>query len=663
MSLLTITKVSLSFTGKRIFDEIGFHVAPRDRIGLIGPNGSGKTTLLRLIMGKVSPDNGDVRVGKGFRVGYLPQDVRDTLSGPLLQSVVGSAPGRIQMKKELKNVEKYLKTTPDKEEQTRLAERLAEIHQEINQLELKYPRHEAEKILLGLGFELSEFKTPVFLLSGGWKMRAALASLLYQKPDLLLLDEPTNHLDIPSVHWLEQFLQGFDGAMILVSHDREFLNRQINRIISFESEGMKIYAGNYDFYLRAHEEERNSLEAKARKQEQRVKEAEKFIQRFRAKASKARQAQSKIKLIDKMELVKTFRKEKVTRFSFPHVPRSGRVAVSFEGVSKRFDEKILYENLNLTVLRAERIAIIGPNGSGKTTLLRMLAGEIDPDKGKIRLGHGVSIGYFAQHHSDMLNPQKTVIQEVYEVVPDESIGFVRGVCGAFLFSGEDVDKTIGVLSGGEKARVSLAKLLVKPGNLMVMDEPTNHLDISSSESLIRALTDYNGTLLFVSHNQSFINSLATKIWDIRNGEVVEYPGNLDEYYYHIARQEKGSPEGMKECPNSTDAERKDYRKRNHNRKKEKREQAERRQLIHDTLKPVLKEVERLEGRIVELEARQGEMEKTLAEPDAFSDKKRGVLLLSEYKAIREELDAHLLKWEQSQERLEAIKRDLGVNEQ
>ena len=490
-------------------------------------------------------------------------------------------------------------------------------------------------------------------------MRAALASLLFQRPDLLLLDEPTNHLDIPSVRWLEQFLQDFDGAMILVSHDREFLNRQIRRMISFEPEGMRSYSGDYDFFLKARDEERKAIEARAKKQDQRVKEAEKFIERFRSKASKARQAQSKIKLLEKMELVKTHRREKVTRFSFPEVPRSGRVVMSITGMSKGFGGISLYEDLNLTVLRGERIAIIGPNGCGKTTLLRMVAGEFEPDAGSLSPGHGVTMGYFAQHHSDMLDSRKTVLQEVYGIVPEMTVSFVRNVCGAFLFSGDDVDKVIGVLSGGEKARVSLAKLLVKPGNLMVMDEPTNHLDISSSEALISALSDYNGTLLFVSHNQSFINRLATKIWDIRGKGVVEYPGNLNEYEYHTANIQGKSPDGSGQRKNGDEG---SSAKKSQDRKREKRAEAQRRQLIYDVLKPIQTEVERLETRIEGLEARKETIEKTLADPELFSDKNRSVPLLSEYKALREELDALLLKWEQDQDKLEAIKKDLGTED-
>ncbi|MBK5100210.1 MAG: ABC-F family ATP-binding cassette domain-containing protein, partial [Desulfobacteraceae bacterium] len=587
--------------------------------------------------------------------------VQEALSGPLLQSIIESVPRRVHLENELQRTEHSLKTAQGRQEQASLAERLTEIHQQIHQMESQFPPYEAEKILTGLGFETSEFGMPVSSLSGGWKMRAALASLLYQDPDLLLFDEPTNHLDIPSVRWLEQFLQGFKGAMILVSHDREFLNRQVNRTISLEPEGMKSYSGNYDFFLKTREEEKQSIEARARNQEQKIKEAQKFIERFRAKATKARQAQSKIKLVKKIELVQAAQRQKEIRFSFPPVTRSGREVVSTKGLCKGFGEKILYRGLDLIVLRGERIAIIGPNGSGKTTLLRMVAGEIEPDEGSIALGHGVSMGYFAQHHSDMLDPQKTVLDEISQVVPDGSISFVRGVCGAFLFSNKDVDKPIRVLSGGEKARVALGKLLVKPGNLMVMDEPTNHLDIVSSERLIDALEEFGGTLLFVSHNQSFINRLATKIWDIRGGRIVEYPGNLHEYYDHLARMEKEEARDSKhEGPGKKNHVHKTSENERPTRKAQKRQRAEKRRVIHETLKPVLAKLTRLEERIAELESRQKEIEKTLADPEVFKNKDKSVPLLNEYHEVRKELDSLLNKWEQGQGELESLKTNLGL---
>ena len=659
MSLINIIKVSLTFVDREIFSEIGFQVETGDRIGLVGPNGSGKTTLLRLLNGEVSPDKGEVRLTRGVRMGYLSQDVQETLSGPLLRSVLDAVPGRVELVRELAHTERALRDASGSETQSRLAESVAELHQKVSALDTHYPPHEAEKILMGLGFLTTDFDRPVATLSGGWKTRAALASLLYQRTDLLLLDEPTNHLDIPSVRWLEQFLQDFGGALVLVSHDREFLNRQVRRVVSFEPEGMRSYAGNYDFYLKAREEERKLLEAKARKQDQKVKEAQKFIDRFRSKATKARQAQSKLKLLKKIEMVETHKREKTVRFSFPEVSRSGRDVVSLRGIAKGFGGPPLYRNLDLTVLRGERVAIIGANGSGKTTLLRMIAGELEPDEGTVSLGHGVDMGYFAQHHSEMLNPANTILEEVYHIVPNQSLSFVRGVCGAFLFSGGDVDKPVSVLSGGERARVSLARLLVKPGNFMVMDEPTNHLDLSSSEVLIRALADYNGTLLFVSHNQSFVNTLATKIWDIRGGEVAEFPGNLNDYYRHLERMEAEAgkaPSGRRAGDGGED----DPGQKAASRKDQKRERAEQRRRVQDALKPLNAELERVETRIEELETRQGELEKVLADPDLFSDKERSVPLMKEYKKVREEQERLLVQWEKCQTKLEAARETLGV---
>lgn len=656
MSLITISKLSLSFLGRELFHEIGLQVEPGERTGLVGPNGSGKTTLLRLIAREISPDEGEITRAKGTRIGYLPQDVRTALSGTLLQSVLDSVPGRMELKEKIARAEETLKNCPHEKDQLRLAAHLAALHQEMSDLDVRFPPHEAERILSGLGFMEGEFAFPVSRLSEGWKMRAALASLLYQRPDLLLLDEPTNHLDIPSVHWLEQFLQTYKGAMVLVSHDRDLLNRQISRIISLEPEGMRGYRGNYDSFLTAREEEKKTREAQARHQEQRVREAQRFIERFRAKASKARQAQSKIKLLRKMELVESYRPHKTIHFSFPPVERSGREVVAIRGVAKGFNEKGLYTNLNLTVLRGERIAIIGPNGSGKTTLLRMIAGELNPDQGEISLGHKLSTSYFAQHHLDMLDPGKTIIEEVSTSASDDTIGRVRNTCGAFLFSGDDVDKSIGILSGGEKARVSLAKLLVAPGNLMLMDEPTNHLDLISSEILIDALADYKGTMIFVSHNQSFVNRLATRIWDIRGGEIEEYPGNLYEYYDHLegvsassasAFEDQLAPAPQGEKPKG-------------NRKAQRREEAEKRRRIRAVLKPIEDRLMGLEKRIAELEKRQKELEAILSDPEIFTDEDQGVSYMNEYREVRDKLNELMGRWEFGQGELEAAKRELGL---
>lgn len=659
MGLVNIRNLSISFLGKALFHEIGFQVESNERVGLVGPNGSGKTTLMRLLTGEVSPDKGEIKIARGTRVGYLPQDVHETLSGTILQATLEAVPNRVRLGKELKVVEQALRNNPNEEDQVKLAARLAQIHQEIGDLDGTFPVHKAEKILAGLGFKPDDFHERVDVLSGGWKMRAALASLLYQNPDLLLLDEPTNHLDLPSVHWLEEFLQDYKGAMILVCHDKDFLNRQIRRVVSFEPEGLRSYSGNYDFYLKAREEEKKSLEAKARNQEQRVKEAKKFVNRFRAKASKARQAQSKIKLIHKMDLIKTHKAQKAVRFSFPEVSRSGRDVVALDGVSKSFDKKNLYSDLDLRLFRGERVAVIGPNGSGKTTLLRMVAGELAPDQGRIHFGSGVVMSYYAQHHSEMLNPGKTILEEVYQAVPHQTISFVRGVCGAFLFSGEDVDKSIGVLSGGERARVSLAKILVKPGNLLVMDEPTNHLDIISSEILIDALADFNGTLFFVSHNLSFVNRLATKIWDIKDESIFEYPGRLNEYYDHLLREEQRAQVPDKKEKSGVSSENPSLEEIS-NRKLQRKEKAERRRLISDTLKPVREKLNELEARIDDLEARKKDLEGRLTDPDTFKDKEISVPLLNEYGEVKRKMEELLGRWEYQHEKLESEEKKLGL---
>jgi ATP-binding cassette, subfamily F, member 3 len=669
MGLVTVIGLSQHFAGRDIFENVGFGIESGDRIGLIGPNGSGKTTLLRLLAGEISPEGGEIRVSKGARVGYLPQDLPDIFVGPLLPAVLNGVPGRAELVAECERVEAELNMVSGVELQAAMAQRIAELHLEMSRLELQFPRHEAEKILEGLGFKTEDFERPVSTLSGGWKMRAALAALLYQKPDLLLLDEPTNHLDIPSVRWLTQFLGGFKSAMVLVCHDREFMNRQVRRIISFEEEAVRCYTGDYDSYLKMREQETEGLEAAARNQEQKVKAAQKFIERFQYKASKARQAQSKIKLLKKMELIETYRRPKRIHFSFPDFPESGRVVLTIADLGKGFGSKTLYRDLNLSILRGERVAVIGANGCGKTTLLKMVAGEMVPDQGKITVGHGTKMAYFAQHHSEMLNAENTVLQEVYREVPHERLAFVRNVCGAFLFSGEDVDKPVGVLSGGERARVSLAKILVNPGNFMVMDEPTNHLDLFSAEILIDALSRYKGTLMFVSHNQSFVNRLATKILDVRDGRVIEYPGTLDEYYEHLERieaakvdvaSEKAGKKGSMQGVEIDDRDGIRSENTRDGRKLGKKEKAERRRLVQEALNPILVRLEQTEQRISEIEGKQRELEGVLSDTEFYRDERKSVPLLNEYNELRKELNELMELWEQSQMELQSARAALGV---
>jgi ATP-binding cassette, subfamily F, member 3 len=667
MSLLNIININLTLSKKEILRDLSFQVENGDRIGLIGPNGSGKTSLLRIISGEMHPDSGEVVLTGGSRFGYLSQDVDERLSGPLLQSIIDSIPRRKTIREEIRSIETLINNNQGSSEQVKLAGRLTELHNEMTLIETIYPSHRAEKILAGLGFTGQNFNEPVSQLSGGWRMRASLASLLFQAPDLLLLDEPTNHLDLPSVMWLEQFLHEFKGAIILVCHDRDFLNRQIDRIISFEPEGIRSYRGNYEQYLVLREDENSRLEAMARNQEQKVKDAKKFIERFKTKATKARQAQSKIKLLKKIEMVSTHKSQKTVRFSFPEVAQSGRQVLTIRALSKAFDEKRLYKDIDLNVFKGERIGLIGPNGYGKTTLLRMIANEIPADTGTIVQGHNVEMSYYAQHHSEMLDHRKTILEEVYQIVPHESVSFVRGVCGAFLFSGEDVDKPVKVLSGGEKARVALAKILIKPGNLLIMDEPTNHLDLVSSEILIDALDKYNGTLLFVSHNQSFINRLATKIWDIRDGQIIEYHGTLKEYFLHLKEMEEGESHTIANTSGrekeSTIAPALQEQKTSENKKEIRRKKAERRKEISAALKPIEERCARLEEKISTLEAREKEISGMLTDPELFKDSTKSVPLLNEFKKLKQTLEDSISEWEKTQTKMEELKEELGMDEE
>ncbi|HET8938956.1 MAG TPA: ABC-F family ATP-binding cassette domain-containing protein, partial [Polyangiales bacterium] len=523
MSLAVLEEVALNFGNKTIVEGLDLRVAAGDRIGLIGPNGSGKTSLLRLLAAEQAPDYGSVKLAKGVRLGYLPQDIALREDKPLMRFVMESIQGREILDKELADREADLALAEKQAEadggeaMMELAEQLADLHERIAHYDMHYTEHEAMRILHGLGFQDSDKDRLLSELSGGWKMRAVLASLLFQGPDLLLLDEPTNHLDMPSVTWLSSFLRAYQRAFVLICHDREFLNEQIARVVSFEPEGVRSYAGNYERYLKLREEEEIILENKAKNIAREREQTERFINRFRAQANKARAVQSRVKALDKMEDVETYQKRKVMRIKFPPSERAVTEPIRLEGLAKSYGDHTVLGHVNLKVQRGERIGIIGVNGAGKTTLLRMIAGEIEPSDGKIVIGSSVQMGYYAQHHAESLHRDSTIYQEIAEKDGTASVTRVRSIAGAFLFSDDDVEKKIGVLSGGERARVALARLLIKPGNLLLMDEPTNHLDLASAEALAESLGSYDGTLIFVSHNRSFVRRLATRIWNVENG--------------------------------------------------------------------------------------------------------------------------------------------------
>ncbi|HPQ69156.1 MAG TPA: ABC-F family ATP-binding cassette domain-containing protein [bacterium] len=660
MTLLAAENLNLNFGPKTILSGAGFMINWSERVGVIGPNGTGKSTLFRVLIGRQQLDDGRLHFARGVRLGYLPQDVLEIGGGTVLSSVLAAVPGKTDIERRLQEAEEALKASHDGDEQMDLAQQIADLHERIERFETEYSQHEAERILMGLGFRTGDFLRPLAEFSGGWKTRAALAGLLFKRPDLLLLDEPTNHLDVPSMVWLDEFLRGFNNAIMLISHDRTFINRQVDRVLSFEVEGLRAYSGNYDEYLRLRRQEQEVLRAAKRNQDAEIRQAEAFIRRFRAKNTKARQVQSRIKKIERMERIEIDQERASLGFTFPPCERIGKLAITLEGVSKSFGDLHLYTNFSANVPRGDRIAIIGRNGAGKTTLLRMMARELELDAGTVEFGSNVELAYYAQHHTEKLDPTRSILDEVWRIVPSMSQTRVRNICGAFLFSGDEVDKRVGVLSGGEKARVALARLLVKPGNVLLMDEPTNHLDLLSSEALAEALETYDGTLVFVSHNRAFINRLATKIWNIENGVLEEYPGNLEDYQYHLKQVAKERAEPAPAAPDQTarpaaaPAEKApvvDY--------EERKRLNRQRQKIERQIKETQERIAKLEEKVAGYEDETARLEAQLADPTTYDDTERYNTLLDDYNKIKQRADRTTVEWEKVLTELEKLERELG----
>ncbi|SET02389.1 ABC-F family ATP-binding cassette domain-containing protein [Stigmatella erecta] len=658
MSLIIAQDLCLAYGKKVLFDDTSFTLGPRDRVGLVGANGTGKSSLMKLLAGAQHADSGTIIYARGARVGYLPQELAGLPEGSVVEAVMSTVPGRDALEARLNKTEAELAQETDEAAQLELSQELADLHTELDHFEDHYGRHHAERILKGLGFRDADLAKPTSALSGGWRMRAALAGLLLQDPDLLLLDEPTNHLDVPTLTWFDGFMRRSNKALVLISHDRDFLNRQVNRIVSLEIEGLRSYVGNYNDYKRQRAEEMEQLKARAAKVEARRAELQSFIDRFGAKATKARQAKSREKMLERLEEVHLLEERSTVHFRFPEVERSGRDVATLKGVSKRYGTQVVYSGLDARLERGQRIAVVGANGAGKTTLLKILAGELAADGGEVSLGHNVVMGYYAQHHADTLDKRNSILEEVQPLAADKPQSYVRGVLGAFLFSGDDVDKPIGVLSGGERARVALAKLLLRPSNFLLMDEPTNHLDLDSTEMLIEALQGYGGTLLFVSHNRGFVNSLATTVWDVVDGKVVPYAGNLDEYLYHqeqlrlkaeaeaAGAGEKGKPGDKASAAPVSEKDRK-------------RLEAEARQRRNTVEGPIKKEIAKIEERIAKLEATQKEREAQLADPELYNDFARAKPLMDTHRAGKEELEALYAAWETAQEKLAEAAASLG----
>jgi ATP-binding cassette subfamily F protein 3 len=666
MSLVVLDEVTLFFGDRMIFDAVSLRLGQGDRIGLIGPNGSGKTTLLKVIAGEQEIDDGTITRANGVRIGWLPQDLSIAGGRSLIDMILSSVPGRKQLDDRLGAVEVAIERgTADglaEADLLELAGEVAELHDRIDHFDRFFGEHEALAILAGLGFPPGDERRDLGEFSGGWKMRGVLAGLLFQRPDVLLLDEPTNHLDLPSVAWFGEFLRKWNRCFLLISHDREFLNEQISKVVSLELEGVRTYPGNYDKYLAARAEEETILVGRAKNLARERERLKKFVDRFRAQANKARAVQSRIKALERMESVETYEKRGTLRFSFPETTRTVADVIRVEGLKKAYGDHVVFPGIDLTVRRGEKVGIIGVNGAGKTTLLRMLAGELPHDAGTIKIGSGVQVGYYAQHHADTLDMSATVYEIVSRAAPDAPPARVRAMCGAFMFSGDDVDKQAKVLSGGERARVALARLCIAPGNLLLMDEPTNHLDLASSESLAESLASYDGTLVFVSHNRSLIRRLATRIWNVEDGHVETYPGTLDEYLYSMAERRRGvAADGDGSAPrrDTKGAVPQPVARPKEDDRVRKRREAEARQKRNAKLGPLEKQVAQLEERISVLEAEQKVRSAELSDPTVYDDAARRNKLLADYQSAADKLEELTARWEKAMADLEAARAELG----
>jgi ATP-binding cassette subfamily F protein 3 len=529
--MITLNHVQKQFGSKILFRDCSLQVGVRDRMGLVGPNGSGKTTLFKMILGEESIDEGEILVAKGVKMGYLPQEVITFRGNTVLNEVLKGLTGIISLQDKMKVLEEELSSIDDPREQERLAKEYGKLQERYTLLGGYGLEAEAKHILQGLGFKELDFYRSTDELSGGWLMRIALAKILLQSPDLLLLDEPTNHLDLSSLIWLEEFLINYPGAMIIVSHDRVFLNHLIERIAEIEAQKIDLYYGDYDHYIEEKEARRHILEATYKTQQKKIEQTERFIERFRAKNTKSSQVQSRIKMLEKIERIELPEKKKEIRFHFPTPQRSGHKVMEVKNLYKSYGETIVYRGIDLNLYRGDKVALVGPNGAGKSTLLKILGGVLDFEEGEVILGKDVTRAYFAQHQFDILRPRNTVLEELFSIATDESQTELRTLLGTFLFTGDEIDKKVSVLSGGEKSRLILAKMLLKPANFLLFDEPTSHLDIPSRNVLEMALKQFQGTICLITHDRHLINQIANKVIEIDRGTLNIFLGNYDDYLY------------------------------------------------------------------------------------------------------------------------------------
>ncbi len=656
--MLSVEKVSIGFVGRTLFDELSFVVRAKERIGLAGPNGAGKSTLLKIVIGIETPDSGRIVRAKQITTGYLPQEGVKHTGRTLFAETETAFDDVVELKAQLKEVEAELDQLNPKED----SERYADVLEVFGDLQLRLEHHDVssmkpriETILSGLGFSQEDFLRQTEEFSGGWQMRIALAKLLLREPSVLLLDEPTNHLDIETVQWLEQWLKNYGGAILLISHDLALLDSLTTRTIAFENGRVQHYSGNYTFYLNERDARREQLQRSYKNQQREIERTEKLINRFRAKATKAKMVQSRIKQLDKIERIELEDDADTIGFQFPQPERSGHSVLRLEKISKNYGDLQILEDLDFEITREDRIAIVGVNGAGKSTFSRIIADVEDASSGQCILGHKAVISYFSQTHADELDPSRTVLETVEATVSRQAAGNLRTLLGSFLFKGDDVFKLVSVLSGGERSRLALARMLLRPANFLVLDEPTNHLDIQSQEVLQRALATYTGTYVIVSHNRSFLDPLVTKVLEFSPKKAPRlFHGNLSDYLDKKAEEKEAKAAiGAMAGGHLGGA-------ASGNRKEQRRWEAQRRQERSKRLKPLQEKLEEVESLIARLETEKPELLAKLGDPSFFKDEPDLARVTAHrYKDLEHDMQKAYSDWDEVSGELERAEAELG----
>ncbi len=657
--MLSINHLDIRYGDKHLFKDLSIQVHDGRRIGLLGVNGAGKSTLLKIMAGVDECDDGVVSRAKYFTVAYLPQESSALVSGRTLYEEAESAFAELlALQQEADRIHENLANgDPQSEKFAQLLERQGEIQHRLEGSGIYTMRARIEKILLGLGFHQDDMDRQASSFSGGWIMRLMLAKMLLAAPSLLLLDEPTNHLDLTSLTWVEEFLRSYDGAMVIISHDRTFLDKVTTTTWELSLGKLSVYKGNYSYYEKEKVERKTIEKAAYDNQQAQIKQSMQFIQRFRAKSTKAKQVQSRVKQLEKMELLELGESDRQIRFSFPPAPDSGRDVLTVNHLCKAFDGKEVFKDVSFQFQRGDKVAVVGVNGAGKSTLVKIISGAIPADSGEVKLGHNVQLSYFGQHQAQELSPSLTALETLSLSVKDMTITRIRSLLGTFLFRGEEVDKKVSVLSGGEKSRLALARMIASPANCMLLDEPTNHLDITSQEVLQEAMSQYDGFILVVSHNRYFLDSFVNKVVEVKDGQVEVYEGNISDYLLKLEAIEVSRESGQKQKakPQFSDNFIKPGQKTSQLSRKEKRKQeAKERQERNKKVGPWKRKADEAEKKVEKLEDLKVDLEAQMADPDLYQDQEAWVSTSAEYDDCVRRLKRWYEKWELAQEKLDSL---------